>query len=156
MNTATEIKNSTRSEVDVVNVDNSTANTSTVNTSEDVVTVRIPQKITLELPRSFSFDIPKWVGPALIATGIITFLSIVTGGAIWHFWWLIFCVPWFWNRAFWNGAMSGGCSSKSRESGNQGWNGTNGYGKRYGWGCGTSGRRTNKQTEPSPTSEMYV
>lgn len=116
-------------------------------TKDDVLTFSIPRKITFELPSSISFkipdfEIPNWVRYAAIGGGGLILLSFLTGGAIWHFWWMIFFImPWVCGKGFMYGGTSG-------RMGKHGWHGFH--------GCGWGGDASKTESKPETKSEMYV
>ena len=68
-------------------------------TENDEFVIRIPRSFTFDVPESISVDIPPWMFKAVGAAVAIMALHAVTGGAIWHCWWLIFFVqPFFFGK----------------------------------------------------------
>lgn len=126
-----------------VNVSEGSARVPTIDQpNDDLITIRIPRKITLELPRSFQLEIPQWVGYTLIGSGVLVLLHHLTGGAVWHFWWLIFIFqPWNW----------GSENRCNRSENNQGWDKTDRYSYQ------SSDDKDKKQSaETKSTDAMYV
>lgn len=136
MTTTADHKNS-------VHVADGSANTTAVDQmNDDIITIRIPRKVTLELPRSFQLEIPRWVGYTLMASGVLALLHYLTGGAVWHFWWLIFIFqPWNW----------GSDNRCHRSENKQGWDKTDRYSYQ------SSDDKDKKQSaETKSTDAMYV